>query len=73
MLKCFQKRPFTEVWVCEPTNHLNYGKYDSDQMWFWRWYTGAWSMGSRLGSLDGWNGDHPIHILSAGNAFLKIT
>ena len=30
-------------------------------------------MGSRLGSLDGWNGDHPIHILSAGNAFLKIT
>ena len=35
--------------------------------------TGAWSMGSRLGSLDGWNGDHTIHILSAGSAFFKIT
>lgn len=28
--------------------------------------TGTWCMGIGLGNLDGWDGDHTIHVLPAG-------
>lgn len=31
---------------------------------------GTWRLGFGLGNLDGWDGDHSIHLLSAGSSLI---